>query len=146
MKKKKPVNFVHNKPHTEEAKAKMRAAFRSHSTKFKKGHAGVANRGSFKKGTKPWNWKGGVRSASQIIKDDVRWKKWRKEVFERDRYTCQGCGAKCGNGKKIILHPHHVLSKVKFPELAFDIKNGLTLCVGCHKKTDNYGGRASRKI
>ena len=54
---------------------------------------------------------------------------WRKTIFERDNYTCQTC-------KKIggRLNAHHIKSWALFPELRFDISNGITLCVTCHKK------------
>lgn len=62
--------------------------------------------------------------------------RWRKAVFERDNYTCQACGQIGG-----ALNAHHVKSYKNHPELRESVSNGLTLCVECHKKTDNYGGR-----
>ena len=45
--------------------------------------------------------------------------------------------AKCGqNGYK--LEAHHLLSFVRFPQFRFDLWNGITLCINCHKLTDNY--------
>ena len=52
----------------------------------------------------------------------------RKKVFERDKYKCQRC-----NSNKDI-HPHHIKYFAKFPELRFDMSNGLTLCSECHGK------------
>jgi len=127
-------------PHTEEAKEKMRKNYseKSGRTQFKKGHEFFrgGEKGWFKKGCKPWNYRGGVRSLSQMLKDDSRYVVWRKAVFERDDYTCQEC-----NLKGCYLEAHHIKAKATHPELAFDVDNGITLCKDCHIKTDNYGGK-----
>lgn len=57
-------------------------------------------------------------------------KEWRKSVFERDKYICQECNQKGGE-----LEAHHKLPFGFFPELRFDINNGVTLCRKCHDKT-----------
>ena len=54
---------------------------------------------------------------------------WRKDVFKRDKYTCQYCGVVGGK-----LNAHHIKEWAKYPEYRYDISNGLTLCVNCHKK------------
>ena len=61
---------------------------------------------------------------------------WTKAVFERDNFVCQNCG-KRGNR----LQAHHIRGYAQYPELRWDVDNGLTLCVDCHKQTDNYGSR-----
>ena len=88
------------------------------------------------KGMNHWNWKGGVTSPRQLEQ-----KKWAKQVFKRDNYTCQECGAKNGNGKTIKLEAHHKNSWWGHPELRSDLNNGVTLCKDCHKLTfkDSYG-------
>ena len=95
------------------------------------------------KGEKHWNWKGGVsKDKKQYF--DLDYKLWREAVFERDNYTCQMCGAKGSDG--VYLTAHHIKSWRNFPELRYEIENGITLCENCHSKTDNYKGRARRKI
>lgn len=64
---------------------------------------------------------------------------WRTSVFERDNYTCQACGRRGGT-----LNADHVKSFAFHPELRLDLDNGRTLCVSCHRKTDNYGTLAWR--
>lgn len=54
---------------------------------------------------------------------------WRKKVFERDGYTCQMCGVKGG-----VLNAHHIKKYSEFPNLRYDLDNGVTLCKGCHRK------------
>ena len=66
-------------------------------------------------------------------------RKWKSEVFKRDNFTCQMCGA------KTTLEAHHIKEKVNFPELEYDVGNGICLCHDCHRKTDNYGYRAKIK-
>ena len=66
-------------------------------------------------------------------------RKWKSEVFKRDNFTCQMCGA------KTMLEAHHIKEKVNFPELEYDVDNGICLCNDCHRKTDNYGYKAKIK-
>lgn len=83
------------------------------------------------------NWKGGITPEYKHTNCTVEYKKWRSEVFERDNYTCQKCGA-----TNIYLQAHHIKSWIHYKELRYNINNGLTLCEVCHKLTDNYCGRA----
>jgi hypothetical protein len=70
----------------------------------------------------------------------VKYNEWRLKVYKRDDFTCKVC-EKVG-GK---LQAHHIKPWNKYPELRFDINNGITLCIECHKKTDNYGGKGRIK-
>ena len=81
----------------------------------------------------------GKRTENKKIRQSAKYKAWRTLVFERDNYTCVMCGIKNGLGKTIYLHADHIKPFALFPELRFDINNGRTLCVPCHKKTGTYG-------
>lgn len=52
---------------------------------------------------------------------------WRKEVFERDDYTCFKCNQRGGT-----LNAHHINSYDEFPDERTKTSNGVTLCEGCH--------------
>lgn len=58
--------------------------------------------------------------------------KWRLAVFERDKYTCQLCDKKSGNGKKVVLNAHHIEEFAENEATRYDVDNGITLCVECH--------------
>jgi len=68
--------------------------------------------------------------------------RWRKSVFERDNYRCVLCGVRCGEGKKIVLQADHIKPWALYPALRFDLNNGRTLCVNCHRKTPTYGNKS----
>ena len=63
------------------------------------------------------------------IRNSPEYKEWRTKVFERDKYTCQHCNQVGGD-----LNAHHIKPFAKYKELRFEVSNGLTLCVECHKK------------
>lgn len=66
---------------------------------------------------------------------------WRKNIFERDDYTCQKCRIK---GKQ--LNAHHIKPWALFPDLRFEISNGITLCVTCHKEEHKNAINKTKKI
>lgn len=72
------------------------------------------------------HWKGGVTPENQKARHSIEFKIWRAKVFQRDNFQCVRCGA---TGS---LHPHHIKSFAEYPELRFDLSNGITLCKNCH--------------
>lgn len=104
-----------------------------------------------KRGTKTmenhWNWQGGKTTICLQIRGHFKYRQWRSDVFERDEFVCQKCGAKSGQGKAVFLEAHHLKSfndilkeyKIKVLEDAlnceelWNINNGLTLCKNCHR-------------
>ena len=64
-------------------------------------------------------------------RNDKDYDKWRKEVLERDNYTCR----LCGNAEDdAILNVHHIEKYSENEKLRTDVNNGITLCHECHKK------------
>lgn len=57
---------------------------------------------------------------------------WRDAVYKKDNYRCQFCGA---NRK---LNAHHLYSYKGYPELAYDVDNGVTLCRKCHSALHSF--------
>lgn len=62
------------------------------------------------------------------------------KFVKRDNFTCQKCGSKSGKNydDKIFIEAHHLipvrqLIKTKFEKYIYDIRNGITLCMNCHK-------------
>lgn len=119
---------------------------------------GLAKLGKF--GEQANNWRGGSYPLNMLIRRSQKYRQWRTAVFERDNYTCQECGSKNGNGKTINLNADHIeafsalmikhgVDSVQSALICADlwnIKNGRTLCIDCHKKTDNFGVRAMQKL
>ena len=91
------------------------------------------------------NWKGGISYGHKTGYYSFQYKEWRNAVFKRDNYTCQDCGIHSGNGKATYLTAHHVKSFAKYPELKFEVSNGITLCEECHCKVDKYRARFMKK-
>ena len=66
----------------------------------------------------------------RIGKHERGWKsaRWRRAIYKRDNYKCQVCSSIYN------LYAHHILSWKDYPELRYDLDNGITLCNDCHKK------------
>lgn len=90
------------------------------------------------RGEKAPGWKGGLTAKHLLIRTSFEYREWRRKVYERDNYTCQDCGDNRGNN----LNADHIRPFSKCPESRFDVNNGRTLCVPCHKKTPTWGSKA----
>lgn len=64
-------------------------------------------------------------------RNNPEYKQWRNGVMKRDKRKCRMSNDDC-EGK---LTAHHILSWSKFPNLRYDIKNGITLCHYHHPRT-----------
>ncbi len=77
-------------------------------------------------------WKG-VDTQRSLDPDHHRecWEntEWRKGVFERDEYTCKNCLERGGE-----LNAHHIFWWSEYPIFRYEVWNGITLCVECHRR------------
>ena len=110
---------------------------------FKKGIDKRRDKTEFKKGEKHWNWKGGITNLQPQIRNNIKYKKWRLKVYNRDNFICQNCWRK-GSGN---LEAHHIKpfgkilmeNNIKTLKQAlnckelWDLDNGITYCIKCHK-------------
>ena len=87
-----------------------------------------------RKGSKGSNWKGGVTPLNQSLRNSLDAKIWRESVFKRDKYVCQ----MCYNHSK-YLRSHHIKPFAFYPELRFEVSNGVTLCQECHRSLHRRG-------
>jgi len=98
---------------------------------------------ALKKAHREWRhpvYKGGVTPVNMLIRNSAEMREWRKVVFIRDSYTCRDCGQVGGK-----LNADHIKPFSSHKELRFDLDNGRTLCVDCHRQTDTWGFRLVHK-
>ena len=99
--------------HSEETKAKLREI---HKNSVPPHH----------KGKKHYRW---IEDRTQVKqywleRNNPEYKQWRKSVLVRDGYKCKMQNRQCCG--KIIVH--HILGWSAYPELRYDVNNGIALC------------------
>jgi len=109
---------------------------------------------------KNFDIKGRKTELNKAIRSSCQYSNWRSEVFERDDYACVECNTRSGNGKAITLNADHIktfaiilrennidsLKRAKICKELWDIKNGRTLCVECHKQTDTFARKLNKSL
>lgn len=63
---------------------------------------------------------------------------WADAVKERDGYRCQN--PRCNN-RAGIMHAHHIYNYADFPEMRYEVSNGITLCEPCHTEFHSIYGK-----
>lgn len=95
------------------------------------------------------NWKGGSTSLNANVRNCSKYSLWRTACFNRDKYTCQFCGI----FGSVILNVDHIkpfsvilkennissMEEAENCQELWNMNNGRTLCLPCHKKTETYG-------
>jgi hypothetical protein len=94
------------------------------------------------------NWKGGITAINHGLRDAIQntfeYRQWRSDVYMRDNFQCKRCGSSASgtlnaHHKKLfqqILDEHRVttVEQAILCEELWNINNGMTLCLDCHKK------------
>jgi hypothetical protein len=117
----KTSNFK-GKKHTKEAIEKNRIA-----------HIGITawNKG-IKTGKHSWNY---IKDRTLVKTTDrehknPRYVEWKKEVHTRDKGKCRISNKDC-SGR---IEAHHILPWSNFPELRYEVNNGISLCKKHHPR------------
>lgn len=135
--KKSPMRGV---PRTEEVKKKISAGntgkVRTEETKKQISETLTGKPQIWHRGENNHFWKGGVTKKNRAIRMSLEYKNWRRQVYERDDYTCQECKVRGGK-----LNADHIKPFSIYIELRFDVNNGRTLCEECHRKTETFATR-----
>ncbi len=102
---------------------------RSVKREFCSRECAAKNRGRIQSGENHPGWKGGIGAQKHEHKRmHTKAKEWRESIFEKDGYACVVC-----EKSKPRIHAHHIFGWAKFPELRYDIDNGMTMCVKHHQ-------------
>lgn len=102
------------------------------------------------KGEKSHLWKGGITELNNQVRSCFKYRQWRSDVFTRDNYTCQTCYNRGGRDVNADHYPKmfaEIMKEYNIKSLEdaincqelWNINNGRTLCITCHKTTETYG-------
>lgn len=108
--------------HTEETKLKMSIA-------IKKALDDDYLR-SLRTGENSHRWQGGRIRVNEKKHLCGKYIRWMKAVKNRDKWTCRIADDKC-NGR---LEAHHILRWKDYPELRYEVNNGISLCAFHHPR------------
>lgn len=72
-----------------------------------------------------------MKQAESFYKS-ARWLEIRESVLKRDDYLCRNC--KRYGKRRQATTVHHIKHLDKYPELAYDRNNLVSLCDDCHNK------------
>lgn len=81
------------------------------------------------RGKNNWNWKDGISRDTHSLQRP-EYKEWRTSVFKRDNWKCRIADVNC-EGQ---LQAHHILRWADFPELRYEVNNGIALCLAHHPR------------
>ena len=79
---------------------------------------------SLPRGEKHHRWIKDRSKIQQHLRNNPVYQQWRKKVFKRDNWTCKLKDSNC-EGK---IKAHHIRGWAKYPNLRYEVDNGITLC------------------
>ncbi len=85
-----------------------------------------------KSGPRNPQWKGGITRRSVELRNRIS-DTLRREIYERDDFTCRLCGKR---GGKLTLH--HIVPVWQNEDLVADKRNLITACAQCHHKMNGH--------
>lgn len=135
-----PPKGSHNSPKTEFKKGyipwntdkKLPKEMKEKISRAKKGCKKSPKAYSFPLGENHPNW---IRDRTKVKKywlerNNPEYKQWIKKVKKRDANTCRLKDKNC-SGYNIA---HHILGWIAYPELRYEVSNGITLCQHHHPR------------
>lgn len=114
---------------SEESKAKMSQSHKGktlseeHREKIE-----LAQRRRVQEGTHNMYISDRTKLAKKQERNDSSYKEWRMSVYKRDNFICRMKNQDCSG--RIIAH--HILGWASYPELRYEVNNGITLCQDHH--------------
>ena len=85
--------------------------------------------GGYYTGSRSHLWKGGVSSERGLARRTPEYATWRLSVYRRDHFLCVLCLK-----HERLMDAHHIKQFFAYPELRYDVENGVTLCRYCHSQ------------
>lgn len=68
--------------------------------------------------------------AKRHMRNDMAYRDWRRSIWDRDGFKCRINNVDC-DGR---IEVHHILGWTNYPELQYEINNGITLCHAHHPR------------
>lgn len=129
--------------HTEESKRKLSEAYKRNKLAGFRGSAfgkkvsketrnrrSVSMKKSAPRGANHYNWNPDRELVKYNERHDSGYNSWARQVKYRDDYKCKISNLDCGGA----LEAHHILAWSKFPELRYNVNNGISLCFNHHPR------------
>lgn len=89
---------------------------------------------------KDTRWSHNDWKESKGQRNSLEYNRWRKKVYAKDDFICTNCGS----NKR--LQAHHIKPFAHYKHLRYEVTNGITLCINCHRRIHSRRPTAITKI